>query len=47
MKQLKNENNELGTVLVKLRESVQVLKQQVYEHVQAGCPIVVQGSNFT
>ena len=26
VKQLKNENNELGNVLVKLRESVQVLK---------------------
>lgn len=41
VKQLKTENNELGNVLVKLRESVQVLKSQVLEHVQAGCPIIL------
>lgn len=45
VKQLKNENSELGNVLVKLRESVQQLKSQVYEHVQAGCPIVLNGGN--
>lgn len=47
VKQLKNENNELGNVLVKLRESVQSLKSQVYDHVQAGCPIVVSGLSFS
>ncbi|CAL8108525.1 unnamed protein product [Orchesella dallaii] len=39
--QLKSENAELGTVLLKLREQVGVLKNQVMEHVQAGCPIMV------
>jgi len=47
--QLKSENAELGTVLLKLREQVGVLKNQVMEHVQAGCPIMVNtgGANFT
>jgi len=45
--QLKNENAELGTVLLKLREQVGVLKNQVMEHVQAGCPIMVNtGASF-
>lgn len=51
VKQLKGENTELANVRVKLLESVQVLKSQVMEHVQAGCAIVVNmggsGGNFS
>lgn len=41
VKQLKGENTELTTVVNKLKEHVCHLKEQVMEHVEAGCQIVI------
>lgn len=41
VKQLKGENTELSTVVNKLKEHVCHLKEQVMEHVEAGCQIVI------
>jgi len=42
VKQLKNENSELASVVNQLKEHVGLLKIEVMEHVQAGCPIMNQ-----
>lgn len=41
VKMLKGENSELSTVVNKLKEHVCHLKEQVMEHVEAGCQIVM------
>ena len=41
VKILKNDNSELGTVVVKLRQQVCGLKEQVMEHIQCGCQIML------
>ena len=41
VKILKGENNELATVVVKLKQQVCGLKEQVMEHVQCGCQIML------
>lgn len=41
VKQLKGENTELSSVVNKLKEHVCHLKEQVMEHVEAGCQIVI------
>lgn len=41
VKILKGENSELATVVVKLRQQVCGLKEQVMEHVSFGCPIML------
>lgn len=41
VKQLKGENGELATVVVKLRQQVCGLKERVMEHVHAGCQIML------
>lgn len=41
VKLLKGENTELSTVVNKLKEHVCHLKEQVMEHVEAGCQIVI------
>lgn len=45
VKLLKGENNELGQIVVKLKEEVCSLKQKVLKHVNNGCHIMVS-SNF-
>jgi len=42
--QLKRENGDLESVLLKLRDGVSVLKDQVRKHAQAGCQIMVSNS---
>lgn len=46
VKQLKGENTELSAVVNKLKEHVCHLKEQVMEHVHAGCQIVITHSEF-
>lgn len=41
VKILKNDNSELGTVVVKLRQQVCGLKEQVMEHINCGCQIMM------
>ncbi|XP_057376420.1 transcription factor Jun-like [Daphnia carinata] len=41
VKILKNDNSELGTVVVKLRQQVCGLKEQVMEHINCGCQIML------
>ena len=41
VKQLKGENGELASVVIKLRQQVCGLKEQVMEHVQCGCQIMI------
>jgi len=41
VKLLKNDNSELATVVVKLRQQVCGLKEQVMEHVNCGCQIML------
>ena len=41
VKLLKGENSELGSVVHKLKEQVCQLKEQVMDHVQSGCQIMV------
>lgn len=41
VKQLKNENGELATHLAQLKETVGLLKLEVMDHANAGCPIIV------
>jgi len=45
VKLLKNDNSELATVVVKLRQQVCGLKEQVMEHVNCGCHILL-GNQF-
>lgn len=45
VKLLKNDNSELATVVVKLRQQVCGLKEQVMEHVNCGCQIML-GNQF-
>ncbi|KAK9881291.1 hypothetical protein WA026_015413 [Henosepilachna vigintioctopunctata] len=40
VKQLKGENGELASLLAQLKETVGVLKLEVMEHANAGCPII-------
>lgn len=40
VKLLKNENQELGTVVTKLKDHICGLKQQLMEHVNSGCQIL-------
>lgn len=44
VKLLKGENSELSNVAAKLRESVCQLKQQVMEHVNSGCQIMISSN---
>jgi len=46
VKLLKGENSELSTVVAKLKEQVCLLKEQVMEHVQSGCQIVLTSAHF-
>lgn len=41
VKMLKGENTELSNVVAKLKEQVCILKEQVMEHVQSGCQILL------
>lgn len=41
VKQLKNENVELGSIINQLKETVGLLKLEVIEHNKAGCPIIM------
>lgn len=43
VKNLKQENNELGSVLNQLKEHVGLLKAEVVNHYRAGCDIVIRG----
>lgn len=42
VKNLKAENNELGSVLNQLKEHVGLLKAEVVNHYRAGCDIVIR-----
>lgn len=42
VKLLKGENSELGSVVMNLKQHVMQLKQQILEHVNAGCRIPFQ-----
>ncbi|XP_054278183.1 transcription factor Jun-like [Macrosteles quadrilineatus] len=44
---LKTENSELSNVVAKLKEHVCSLKEQVLEHVQSGCQIVLSSGHFS
>ncbi|XP_013782725.1 transcription factor AP-1-like [Limulus polyphemus] len=44
--QLKTENNDLGSVVNKLRDQVCTLKQHVMEHAKNGCQIMVSNHAF-
>lgn len=46
VKLLKGENTELSTVVMKLKEHVCLLKEQVMEHVQSGCHIMPNNNAF-
>lgn len=43
VKNLKNENAELGAVIAGLKQHVFKLKQQVIEHVKSGCTVNLAG----
>ncbi|KAL1449126.1 hypothetical protein WDU94_000358 [Cyamophila willieti] len=46
VKLLKSENTELASMATKLKQQVCSLKEQVMEHVQNGCPIMLPGQQF-